>query len=36
MLGDFYQTPLTKYCWVFSSRNDIVNALAPKFWKKEY
>ncbi len=34
MLGDFYQTPLVKDCWVFSCFNDIVNALAPKFWEK--
>jgi len=35
MLSDFYQTPLVKDCWVFSSLNDIVNALAPKFWEKK-
>jgi hypothetical protein len=34
MLGDFYQTPLVKDCWVFSSLNDTINALAPIFWKK--
>jgi hypothetical protein len=29
---DFYQTPLVKNCWVFSSFNNTTNALAPKFW----
>jgi hypothetical protein len=33
MLGDFNQAPLIKDCWVFSFLNDIINALAPKFWK---
>jgi len=33
MLGDFYQTPCVKCCWVFSSLNDNINALAPNFWK---
>jgi hypothetical protein len=33
MPGDLYQTPPVKDCWVFSSLNDIVNALAPNFWK---
>jgi hypothetical protein len=33
MLGDFYQAPPIKHCWVFFSLNDIMNALAPNFWK---
>ncbi len=33
MLGEFYQTPLIKDCWVFSSLNDTINALTPNFWK---
>jgi len=33
MLGDFYQTPLVKDCWIFYSLNDSINALAPNFWK---
>jgi hypothetical protein len=33
MSSDFYQAPLVKDYWVFSSLNDTINALAPNFWK---
>jgi len=33
MSSDFYQAPPIKDYWVFSSLNDIINALAPNFWK---
>jgi len=34
MLGDFYQAPHVKGCWLLSSLNDTINALAPNFWEK--
>jgi hypothetical protein len=32
---DFYQTPPIKNYWIIYSLNDIINALAPKLWKKQ-
>jgi hypothetical protein len=34
MSYDFYQSPLIKDSWVFSSFDDTINALAQFFWKK--
>jgi len=33
MLGDFYQTPFIKNCYILKSFNDNINALASNLWK---
>jgi hypothetical protein len=32
MTGDFYQTPLARDSWIFSSKNIGFNILRIKFW----
>ncbi len=33
MLGDFYQAPSIKNCYILKSFNDNINALASNLWK---
>ncbi len=34
MLGDFYQAPSIKDCYILKFFNDNINALASNLWKK--